>query len=386
MAFTDAFQVISDRGMWIPQKEYLTRGRLPVVDQGEALIGGFTNEEDRRVAADGPLIVFGDHTRRVKYVDFPFAVGAQGTKLLRSSPGILPRYAYRFLTSVQLKDRGYGRHFALLRKIRVPVPDEREQQQVVDVIEYQISRLDAADHLIETASLRLETLLLSLLSRSVKQMRQEGVLFRPLGTIADTTLGKMLDAKKVNGEATRYLANINVRWGTFDMENLKEVPLTAPEKQRLRLERGDVLACEGGEPGRSAVWELDDSDITYQKALHRIRVLDPDVVSPHFLALMLREGIQSRRWDSLFTGTTIKHLPQEKLRRLEIPVPSMVVQRDIELRAREVERQAVRQAEALTSAKRRSQALQRGVLAAAFAGKLTGRAVDHEVIEEAVHS
>jgi len=268
-----------------------------------------------------------------------------------------------------------------LEQLPVPTPPPLEQRRIVGILEDHLSRLDAAEHLIQTASLRLERLLLSTLTRSVTEMRQRGEPFMPLGDLTETSLGKMLDAKKADGELTRYLANFNVRWGKFDLTQLKRVPLTPSEKQRLRLERGDILACEGGEPGRSAVWELDDSDIAYQKALHRIRVLDPNALSPHFVALMLREAIQSRRWDSLFTGTTIKHLPQEKLRRIEIPVPPIAEQRALLAHVQEVDRQAARQAEALTAAKRRSQALRRGVMSAAFSGKLTGRSTDAEVVE-----
>lgn len=272
-----------------------------------------------------------------------------------------------------------------LSQLPVPVPPPGEQLRIVEILEDHLSRLDAADQLTQMASLRLNTLLLSTLTWSVTEMRQLGVPFRPLGTITDTTLGKMLDAKKVNGELTKYLANINVRWGTFDLAHLKEVALTASEKQRLKLQRGDILACEGGEPGRSAVWELDGSDIAYQKALHRIRVRDPGALSPHFVALMLREAIQSRRWDSFFTGTTIKHLPQEKLRRIEIPVPPIGDQRELQAHAQEVERHVARQTDALDAAKRRSQALRRGLLAAAFSGSLTGRSTDDEVLEELAH-
>lgn len=304
-----------------------------------------------------------------------------------------PKYLFYFLMSQrrQLDAAGKGatqRNISqtVLRPWKIPLPGDRvAQRRIVEVLDDHLSRLDAAENLIQTASLRLETLLLSALTQSVTEMRRGGVPFRPLGSVTETTLGKMLDAKKGSGEPTRYLANINVRWGRFDLGRLKVVPLTAPERQRLRLRRGDILACEGGEPGRSAVWELDGSDIAYQKALHRIRVLDSDALSPHFVALMLREAIQSRRWDSLFTGTTIKHLPQEKLRRIEIPIPPIAAQRELQAHAQEVERQAGRQAEALEAAKRRSHALRRGLLTAAFAGSLTGRSTDDAVIEELVH-
>ncbi len=131
----------------------------------------------------------------------------------------------------------------------------------------------------------------------------------------------MLDAKRARGIPTPYLRNINVRWGRVDLTDVLTVPLTEEERARLSLVSGDLLVCEGGEPGRCAVWRGGDASLmTFQKALHRIRV-HGSTLRPAYVAAMLEELIRSGRADLMFTGTTIKHLPQEKLRMLEIPVP-----------------------------------------------------------------
>ena len=346
--------------------------------------------EDRYVARPGDLLVSWAATLGAYIWTGPEAVVNQHIFKVRSR---IDRKFHKYLLDHKLAElmthtHGSGMVHITRSKfdsVSVDVPSLSEQQRIVEVLEDHLSRLEAADRLMHTAGLRLDTLLMSALTRSVSEMRQRGVPFTPLGDLADTTLGKMLDARKVSGEPTPYLANINVRWGRFDLENLREVSLTPRERERLKLLRGDILVCEGGEPGRCAVWEVGSSDIAFQKALHRIRVLDPEALSPHFVALMLREAIQSRRWDSLFTGTTIRHLPQEKLRRIEIAVPPIVEQRQLQAHAQEVERQAARQREAFDASKRRSQALRRGLLAAAFSGSLMGHSRDDEVIVEFVH-
>jgi restriction endonuclease S subunit len=381
-SFGDSFEVISDHGVRVAQKDYLNHGHLPVVDQGDGLIGGFTDRVEAEVQGALPLIVFGDHTRRVKYIDFSFAVGAQGTKLLRAQPGLLPKYAYYFLKSVRLEDRGYGRHFALLRRVSVPVPSLSEQYKVVDLLEGYLSHLDAAERSLEFARQRVDRLVLAHLSCQVRWLSDTSAPVAAIGDVAHTNLGKMLDAKRSGGELTPYLGNINVRWGTFDLGDLKQVHLTLEERNRFSLDRGDVLVCEGGEPGRCAVWHLQRSEIAYQKALHRVRVQDPRAVSPHFFALMLREAIQSGRSDSLFTGTTIKHLPQEKLRRIRLPIPSLDVQSRLVAEADRIAEAVNELRRSLADATRLSAALHRSVLAAAFSGKLTGRHTDQAVIEE----
>lgn len=76
-----------------------------------------------------------------------------------------------------------------------------------------------------------------------------------MGEIADTCLGKMLDQKKNKGEFQPYLANVNVRWGGFDLENLPQMKFLDSEEERYGLHYGDILVCEGGEPGRCAIWK-----------------------------------------------------------------------------------------------------------------------------------
>ena len=90
------------------------------------------------------------------------------------------------------------------------------------------------------------------------------------GDIADSSLGKMLDKKKVEGIPLCYLRNINVRWGNFDLSDLLEMPFKTEEKDRYSIRKGDLVICEGGEPGRCAIWD-NDTDIMYQKAQHRVR-------------------------------------------------------------------------------------------------------------------
>ena len=119
----------------------------------------------------------------------------------------------------------------------------------------------------------------------------------------------MLDKKRTEGTRLRYLRNINVRWGSIDTSDLLEMPFKETELDRYALHPGDVLVCEGGEPGRAAVWQANDPKIKYQKALHRVRMsggIAPDWLVYH-LYLDAQRGVLTKH----LTGTTIKHLPRE---------------------------------------------------------------------------
>ncbi len=90
-----------------------------------------------------------------------------------------------------------------------------------------------------------------------------------LGDISDMCLGKMLNKETNKGEFQPYLANINVRWGSFDLTNLDMMRFEKSEHDRYGLKFGDIVMCEGGEPGRCAIWKEEIPDMKFQKALHR---------------------------------------------------------------------------------------------------------------------
>lgn len=150
---------------------------------------------------------------------------------------------------------------------------------------------------------------------------------RRLDHVADFCLGKMLDQRKNKGDLLPYLANINVRWGEFDFENLREMRFEEHELDRFGLKYGDIVMCEGGEPGRCAIWRDQIPGMMIQKALHRIR--PHKCLTPEFLYYTFLYMGRTGRFSPLFTGATIKHLPREKLALLEIVVPPLDTQQRI---------------------------------------------------------
>ena len=139
-----------------------------------------------------------------------------------------------------------------------------------------------------------------------------------IGNISDSSLGKMLDKKKVKGTPLHYLRNVNVRWESFDLSDLLEMPFKAEEIDRYSIKKGDLVICEGGEPGRCAIWN-DDKDIMYQKALHRLRPFHG--VLNKYLLFVLMQYSNSGHLEKYYTGSTIKHLTGESLSSLFVPIP-----------------------------------------------------------------
>ena len=145
-----------------------------------------------------------------------------------------------------------------------------------------------------------------------------------LGEIADCTLGKMLDANKNKGKPRQYLANVDVRWGRFDLTRLQTMKMEDGELAKYSLRPDDLVMCEGGEPGRCAIWQDGSKEMYIQKALMRIRAhkeLNIWYLYFWFCWYAKRGGLTQYQ-----TGTGIKHMPLQKLVSVELPLPPRHIQ------------------------------------------------------------
>ena len=143
---------------------------------------------------------------------------------------------------------------------------------------------------------------------------------RTLGEISDSCLGKMLDQEKNKGSFQPYLAKLNVRWGDFSLESLQRMRFEDNEQDRYGLVYGDLVICEGGEPGRCAVWRNQMPNMKIQKALHRLRV-KPGFSADFLYYRMLLAG-RTGELSKYFIGSTIKHLTGISLKQVEFKFPN----------------------------------------------------------------
>ena len=155
----------------------------------------------------------------------------------------------------------------------------------------------------------------------------EGWCWTRLSNVASIQLGKMLDKQKNQGDLAPYLGNANVQWGRFDLANVKTMPMDEMDRAKYALSDGDLIVCEGGVPGRCAIWTSNET-MHYQKALHRIRCSKRLLLNT-YCELYICFIVQSHVWDSCFTGTTIKHLPAQTLSSWLLPLPPLAEQRRI---------------------------------------------------------
>ena len=156
---------VSDIGKKIKTKDVMESGEFPVVDQGKVLVRGYFNDSRKVIEVSEPLIVFGDHTRETKLIDFDFVVGADGVKILQ--PVTISAHFYHLaLQWLPLDSRGYGRHFKLLKSSCIPLPPLAEQRRILAKVdelmalcgrleEARTAREDTRDRLTTTSLARL---------------------------------------------------------------------------------------------------------------------------------------------------------------------------------------------------------------------------------------
>lgn len=204
-----------------------------------------------------------------------------------------------------------------LAAIEVPCPSLEEQRRIAAILE----KADAIRTKRRQALDLLEAVISSeFVRRFGSPVRDDRWSRRAIGDFAETRLGKMLDKKKQNdGEVFPYLRNVNVQWFSIDLDDVLEMKFSEREREILELRDGDILMCEGGEPGRCAVWRSSKKDIYFQKALHRIR-LSEDVL-PEYFVYCMRFMVEEGGLRDFVTSATIAHLTGEKLRTVQIPVP-----------------------------------------------------------------
>jgi len=226
--FTDSTSIVSTTDRKVKQRDYLSSGELPVIGQGQELIGGYTNDAEKRVECELPVIIFGDHTKTLKYVDFNFVAGADGIKIIKPFAAFDPKLFFYFLHRLDLPDRGYSRHFQFLRKEILPLPPLPEQRRIVAEIETQFTRLEAGVAALRRAQANLRRYRVSVLKAACEGRlvpteaalaRAEGRDYEP----ADALLARVLAGRRARWEADhagkRYKAP-----ATPDTEGLPELP------------------------------------------------------------------------------------------------------------------------------------------------------------------
>ncbi len=203
------------------------------------------------------------------------------------------------------------------KEAKFPIVNLEEQKTVVKILDEAFTRIDQAKANIEKNIENTKRLFQSKLNE-IFITRNTDWQEKTIGEVAIHSLGKMLDKKKNRGTPKKYLRNQSVRWFGFDLENMNEMLFEENELEKYTAIKGDVLICEGGYPGRAAIW-YDNYPIYFQKAIHRVRF--KNLIYNKWFLYHLYFSDLSGDIKKYFTGTGIQHFTGRALHKYKIPFP-----------------------------------------------------------------
>ena len=313
--FTDVFEDVTKQGRKIPTSDYREMGLHPIIDQGQSDVAGYTDEADG-LFTDVPAIIFGDHTRVLKYVDTPCFLGADGVKLLKAKiPNPNYKYLYYALLSADIPNTGYNRHFKWLKEVKISLPSASEQQKVVEV-------LDKVSELIALRKEQLAKLDQMVKSRFVELIHNNKCSWVKLKDVVEA--GRIITYGIVKpGDHTKGgVPIIKVKDFPNGTILMNDMLLASPEieskYERSRVREGDLLFSIRGSVGRTAFVPkaLTSANITQDTA----RVSVGTGFNPHYIRAALGFDSVQKEINEHVRGVAVRGISLAELREIGIPV------------------------------------------------------------------
>ncbi len=353
----------------IQRKDFLDAGAFPVVSQEDAFINGYWDGADDVFRVETPLVIFGDHTMVLKYIDFDFVLGADGVKLLPPKEFLVPKFFYYQLHTAQLDSLGYARHYKLLKNLEIKYPDRAEQHRIVAILDEAFGSIATAKANAENNLQKARALFESHL-QSVFTERGEGWVDRQLASLCqEITVGHVGPMKsKYRESGIPFLRSQNIRPFEISMENamfIDEEFHRALKKSQLRP--GDLAIVRTGYPGTAAVIppELPDSNCS-----DLVIVRPSKEVCPHFLAAFFNSAFGKQLVLGKIVGAAQKHFNITAAKEVMLHVPPMAAQLAVVAKLDEL-RHETRRLESLYQQKLTAlDDLKKSLLHQAFSGQL----------------
>ena len=324
---TSFTELISDRtkdGIKLPTNEYNQSGLTAIIDQGQEFIAGYSDETEGAFI-DVPAIIFGDHTRVFKYVDFPFFLGADGVKVLKANQEINYKYLYYYFLQAKFPNTGYARHFKWLKELQIPLPPLETQKHIAAV-------LDKCTALIAKHKLMLEKYDTLIKSRFIEMFGDPvtnpmGWEVKKLGDIC-TKISDGVHAKpEYTATGKPFISVVNINSGKLLFDDCKYVSEEAYEKmiKTTHPEKGDILYTKvGATYGIPALVDTDRAFCLYVS----VALLKPksEIVNSQFLTTSMAQPYIINQADKRIKGIGVPDLHLNQIREFEVLVPPLELQ------------------------------------------------------------
>ncbi|MCF8416950.1 MAG: restriction endonuclease subunit S [Crocinitomicaceae bacterium] len=294
----------------IQRNDFLEVGEYPIISQEQDFINGYWNNSEDLFKVKKPLVIFGDHTQVLKYVDFDFVLGADGVKILQTINLIDPRFFYYFLQNINLGSLGYARHYRLLKEIEVSYPPIPEQHYIVTILDEAFVSIDKAKSNIEKNIQNAKELILSKRNDLFESLSKE-LESKPIEDFCEAIFAGG-DAPKENFSPTKteefpipIIANAVKDNGLYGFTN------------KARVHKPSITVAARG----SGTGHTEYRDYPFLPIV-RLIVLTPDIskIEVEFLMYAIKSLVIER------SGSAIPQLTVPMIKSYSIPVPNLVAQ------------------------------------------------------------
>lgn len=353
----------------VQRKDFLKSGVFPVISQEAEAINGYWNDEKDLFRSKMPVVIFGDHTQVLKYVDFDFVLGADGVKILRPKAFLDSRFFYYFLQSVDLKSLGYARHYRLLKEIEVfyPVPVV-EQQRIVKILDQVFEKTAKAK---ENAEKNLQN------AKELFESYLQSVFVNPRKDWDHCMLNdyvKFIDYRgktpKKTPSGLRLITAKNIKMGYLKKDPQEFIDPKDYDKWMTRgiPRKGDILFTTEAPLGMVAQLDTDEKVAFAQRTI--IFQTNEDKIDSTFLKYLLMSSPFQKKILEKGTGATVKGIKASLLKIIPIYFPNIREQKSLVAKFDALSTET-KKLEAIYRQKlAKLEELKKSVLKKAFAGEL----------------
>lgn len=328
MKFIDSFIDVTKHVKKLPTSEYLDLGKYPIIDQGQKQIAGYTDIEEG-LFTDVPAIIFGDHTRVIKYIDTPFFIGADGVKVIKClDKQANYNYLYYLLSSVRIPNTGYNRHYKWLKEAHLVEHTKEEQEKIVSVL----STIDNILNLCFTQINKLDELVKS---RFVEMFGDTAINSNnfpvyKLNDLCTVSSSKRIYQEEQSSSGVPFLRISNLV--ELIDNNRVESELFIPEEKYIELSNNDlvpkaddILITSRGTLGKCYIIQEKDKFYFQDGMISWLYNLDK-CITPLYITLLFDTRDIKRQIENLQSGSTVAYLSIAMLKKLSIVVPPLDMQ------------------------------------------------------------
>lgn len=328
--FEDCFLDITSKAKKIPKEQYLSNGKYPIIDQGQNKIAGYS-DDNTDLYCDVPVIIFGDHTRILKYVDYSLFIGADGVKLLKSKQGYC-KYLYYALLNVKIINTGYNRHFKWLKESTIPLPPLETQKQIADELDKITTLIEKRKTQIEKLDLLVKSKFIEMFGDPVTNPNNFSVAcfencIEYMGDIGSNGANAFI-SKNLNMSDQEDYA-IMVRFLNFTAnnfaDNLKYVSKETYEIfSKSKLFGGELIFCKIGSAGLNSIMPILNRPVSL--GLNQIMTKVNSKVLVKYLYYYLNTNYGKILINSCVNGAVTKSITKTALKKIPIVLSPLDLQ------------------------------------------------------------